>query len=99
MGATIFLPKTNTEKCHSLHKDVSTKDDFLSNCEYRQSLLNKGDVAIMDSRLLHCGDSNYSSRRVLLYFTLRNPQVFETYNIPSGSKWENLNINLSDFRS
>jgi hypothetical protein len=46
MGPTIFLPKTNNERCHNLHKDASKKDNFLTSCEYRQSLLNKGSFCI-----------------------------------------------------
>ena len=55
MGATIFLPRTHTLECHELHKNASTKDAFLNQCEFRESLLRKGDAAIMDSRSLHCG--------------------------------------------
>ena len=100
MGPTIFLPKTNSQECHTLHKNASTKDEFLGRCEYRQSTLKKGDCCIMDSRTLHSGDANFKGRRVLLYFTLRNPVNFYLCDpaIPTGSKWENDEIKLSDFR-
>jgi hypothetical protein len=99
MGATIFLPRTNTRECHQEHKNTSTKDQFLASCEYRQSLLSKGDCALMDSRVLHSGDGNYNKRRVLLYFTVRNPLY--TYAegdpiIPTGSKWADMELNLTD---
>lgn len=98
MGATIFLPSTNTLYCHEQHKSNLTKDDFLSTCEYRQSLLKKGDIAIMDSRTLHCGDANTDSRRVLLYLTLRCPNTFHTCDppIPTGSKWADMILKMSD---
>ncbi len=98
MGATIFLPRTNSRDSHTQHKG-SKKDIFLAGCEYRQGLLKKGDLTVMDSRILHCGDSNYSKRRVLLYFTLKNPlyeQLPSDPVIPSGSKWSNLHLTLKD---
>ena len=95
MGATIFLPRTPTEECHRLHKSPTTKDAFLAKAEYRQALLKKGDCAIMDSRLLHCGDANYGDRRVLLYFTLRNP-LYQGKDMPTGSKFADLNLWLND---
>lgn len=99
MGPTIFLPRTHTEYCHHQHKDVTTKDDFLAQCEYRQSTLRKGDAVVMDSRTLHCGAANDSSRRVLLYFTIRNPHTFHSCvpAVPAGSKWDDMDLNLHDF--
>jgi hypothetical protein len=101
MGPTIFLPGTNTAESHRLFKNSTTKNDFLSSREYRQGVLRRGDCAVMDSRTLHCGDANYKSRRVLLYFTVRNPlfqdEVGSNYTPPVGSKFESVEINMSDF--
>lgn len=96
MGCTIFLPATNNQECHDLHKSRVVSDDFLVADTYRRAVLQKGDCAIMDSRLLHCGAANSASRRALLYFTLRNP-LFTGMTPPAGSKFESLNLSLSDF--
>lgn len=103
MGPTLFLPRTNTQESHESYKDSSTKDAFFAQAEYRLSLLRRGDVAIMDSRTLHCGFENTSAgisngRRVLLYLTLRHPAHFYECvpAIPKGSKWEHLTLNISD---
>ena len=105
MGPTVFLPGTNTLKCHENLKSPFEKDEMLSTCEYRRALLKKGDVAIMDSRTFHCGDANWSDppgkRRVLLYFTIRNPRHSETgaeadYP-PGGSKFPDLHLTTHDF--
>lgn len=72
MGPTTFLPRTHTEEAHQhFHR---RREIFLANSECRYGLLNKGDVAIMDSRLLHCGSGNSDSRRVVMYFTQLNPR-------------------------
>lgn len=73
MGPTLFLPGTHTQDAHQLFNAPASQDEFLSRCEYRSSLLGKGDIQIFDSRLLHCGLANLTSRRVLVYFTLKNP--------------------------
>lgn len=105
MGATIFLPRTNNARCHWQNKNTTAKAHaaFLATCEYRQGLLRKGDVAIMDSRLLHSGGANTSAgkRRALFYFTLRNPLVFPTCltPIPRGSKWADLELSTGDFKT
>jgi ectoine hydroxylase-related dioxygenase (phytanoyl-CoA dioxygenase family) len=76
MGPTIFLPSTNNQDCQDRFQNDKTKNELFASCEYRQAMLRKGDVAIMDSRTLHCDGANVSSppaRRALLYFTLLNP--------------------------
>ena len=75
MGPTMMLPQTHSSLIqHTRLKDPSQKDELLAECEYRRSLLQKGDCAVMDSRCFHFGDANTSdTRRVLLYFTIRNP--------------------------
>lgn len=99
MGPTIFLPGTHTEEAHLAHKCAATKDAFLSSREYRSSCVRKGDATVMDSRTLHCGSDNSADRRALLYVTVRNPHSFDQCSppVPSGSKWADLSLNLSDF--
>ncbi|CAM9177897.1 unnamed protein product, partial [Ectocarpus fasciculatus] len=87
MGCTIFLPGTNTQTCHDQYKSRVVAEDFSVADAYRRAVLKKGDCAIMDSRLLHCGAANSASRRALLYFTLRNP-LFTGAEPPAGSKFE-----------
>jgi len=101
MGPTVFLPRTNTQTCHESFKgSTDTKADFLAGCEYRQSLLRKGDVAVMDSRTLHMGHENVSSRRVLFYLTLRSPSLFASSSpaIPRGSMLAGISPRMLDFR-
>jgi len=74
MGPTIMLPQTHSFSSHEDLKDPERRNHLLAQCEYRRSVLNKGDCAVMDSRCFHFGDANTSStRRVLFYFTIRNP--------------------------
>jgi hypothetical protein len=92
MGATVFLLSSNTE---TIHKGLSNSQttDWAEADNFRRSLLRKGDVAVMDARTLHYGDANNSDdRRVLLYFTIRNPLNGSTAADfpPSGSLWPDL---------
>lgn len=100
MGPTIFLPRTHNRASHDQHK-ATNNSAFLASCEYRQSLLKAGDAVIMDSRLLHSGHFNIDSRRILLYFTIRNPLYFyQTIPaVPTGSKWASLDLHTHDFLS
>jgi hypothetical protein len=107
MGPTIFLPRTNTQETHERLKsktDKTEKDAMLASCEYQRSVLKKGDAAVMDSRMLHFGDANVSSkgkRRVLMYFTIRNPKHSATgadEDYPAcGSKWPDLHMSTHDY--
>jgi hypothetical protein len=102
MGPTWFLPWTNTQDSHDQHTSgEANKYAYLSSCDYRKASLRKGDVAIMDSRTLHCGGANVSesSRRVLMYFTLRNPghSDLEKDFPPNGSKFPGLYMDTCDF--
>jgi ectoine hydroxylase-related dioxygenase (phytanoyl-CoA dioxygenase family) len=104
MGPTIFLTKTHTSYTHECFTGGDDRKDLLlASSEYRRSVLKKGDCAVMDSRTLHFGDKNNSEgkRRVLLYFTIRNPLHSETgaesdYP-PCGSKWADLHMSTHDF--
>ena len=127
MGPTVFLPKSNAKDAHTKLYTPSTKDVFLGATEYRQALLRKGDVVVMDTRTMHYGRSvhctisyhsnlllfthiihilytsyhTYSAntsenRRVLLYFTLRTPLVYDPVLAKKGSKFASLHLTLSD---
>jgi hypothetical protein len=109
MGPTTFLTRTHTKSCHESHQATEeSRFEFLASCEYRQSLLGRGDVAIMDSRTMHYGGANISDghgftsgQRVLMYFTVRNPLYSETgmeqdYS-PNGSIWPDLHMTTHDF--
>uniref|UniRef100_A0A7S2XTW9 Phytanoyl-CoA dioxygenase n=1 Tax=Attheya septentrionalis TaxID=420275 RepID=A0A7S2XTW9_9STRA len=100
MGPTLFLPRTHSREVHDRHNEAKTKDTLLADSEYRLGLLKKGDVAIMDSRTLHSGGANISMtperRRVLLYFTLRNPLYSGEYP-PNGSLIPGLSISTAEF--
>jgi hypothetical protein len=102
MGATIFLPRTHQEHVHA---DLNTSDStarnhMLAHAEYRRSNLRAGDMAIMDARTLHFGSANTSDRRrVLLYFTIRNPlHGSQDADFPGcGSLFDGLHMTTSDF--
>lgn len=97
MGPTVFLPRTNTFHCHETLKSTSDKNHLLETCQYRRSTLRKGDCAIMDSRLFHFGGANESqTRRVLLYFTIRNPKHAGEYPT-GGSLFPELSMTTQDF--
>ena len=74
MGHTVFYPRTHTPETHLMWNAAQKKaasPAFVKNLKAVQSNLKKGDVSIFDSRLLHCGDSNDSEkRRLLFYFTV-----------------------------
>ena len=89
MGPTLFLPGTQTQECHDKFLSEKTRCTFLqTEVQYVTSELKKGDVQIMDSRILHAGLANKSAdkRRTLFYFTIRNPccDPRSFVGIPSG---------------
>jgi len=77
---------------------MAERDELLGKHEYRRSVLKKGDAAVMDSRTWHFGGPNVSDkRRVLLYFTIRNPLYVGEYP-PGGSLWPSLStMTTKDF--
>lgn len=83
MGGTIFLPGTHTESCHDRLQFPNSARRFLqsSTCLYQRADLCAGDCAVMDARTFHYGSANRSGdeRRVLLYFSIRNPAHTGTY--------------------
>lgn len=83
MGHTVFLPQTQTSEAHLLwNTSQRQKEKFIESRPAVMSNLKKGDVAIFDSRLLHCGCANSSNkRRVLFYFTVSRMQ---RWPLPGG---------------
>ena len=72
MGHTTFLPGTMTTEVHGIfNSGEKQKNNLIAMSPAFRSNLKKGDVAIFDSRLLHCGGANESEdkRRILFYFT------------------------------
>lgn len=73
MGPTVFIPNTHTEEVY-IQRVYEEENYVIKSYPYVLSTLKAGDVAIYDSRLLHCGGANRSSiNRALFYFTLKNP--------------------------
>ena len=75
MGHTQYVPKTHTAAAHQLwnqcEKSERNKIMFLNGQKAVESKLSRGDCAVFDSRVLHCGRENSSDKvRVLFYFTL-----------------------------
>lgn len=84
MGPTTWLPGTHNLEIHQQFQNESQKDDLLKNRDAVLGTLRKGDCAIFDSRLLHCGGANISDKsRALLYFSFQNPKVVNVGNPPS----------------
>jgi ectoine hydroxylase-related dioxygenase (phytanoyl-CoA dioxygenase family) len=92
MGPTVWLPKTNTQEAHEIWRPKTrtaheifnsdtacapdARDDFLQTRPAVLGLLKKGDCAIFDSRLLHCGSANRSeTTRALFYFSFKNAKI------------------------
>ena len=72
MGPTVLWAGTHTSAAHEAWYDE--KVAFLRRSRARVGLLNKGDVLLFDSRLLHCGGANSAqsgSRRALFYFSFK----------------------------
>jgi ectoine hydroxylase-related dioxygenase (phytanoyl-CoA dioxygenase family) len=81
MGPTTFLPKTHTAAAHAEFDDhVNQRDSMLEIRPNVVALLKAGDVALFDSRTMHCGganDINLGSSRAVLYLSFRNPRATE----------------------
>eukprot|EP00658_Telonema_sp_P-2_P060486 TRINITY_DN49397_c0_g1_i1.p1 TRINITY_DN49397_c0_g1~~TRINITY_DN49397_c0_g1_i1.p1 ORF type:complete len:349 (-),score=88.12 TRINITY_DN49397_c0_g1_i1:341-1387(-) len=106
MGPTVFLPGTHNELDHATFNGPELKKaEFLKNQEYRSSLLKKGDCAIFEARLLHCGSANESDkRRTMFYLTLQDPEYLDVH-VPCCvceedqklSKFPEVELSLRDF--
>jgi hypothetical protein len=93
MGPTVFLLGSNSAAIHDALTNNDTSSMTGTEAQYRRSVLKKGDAAVMDARTLHYGGANTSdTRRVLLYFSIRNPLHGRTVDdFPKcGSLWPDL---------
>jgi len=81
MGHTLFLPQTHTD--HTLW-NVRRQDQekYISTRKAVQSGLKTGDVAIFDSRVLHCGLGNVSDKRRILFYCTISAQ--KDWPLPNG---------------
>ena len=81
MGHTLFLPQTHTD--HTLW-NVRRQDQetYISSRKAVQSGLKTGDVAIFDSRVLHCGLGNTSNKRRILFYCTISAQ--RDWPLPDG---------------
>ena len=77
MGPTSFLLRTHTSKASAIFSgtDQEEKERQLVDSNCQLSTLKKGDAVVFDARLLHCGNANTESVRVLFNFSFRNPKV------------------------
>ena len=86
MGPTLFIPGSHDKAHHEQFR--RNKHQWLTEANYEEGTLSRGDVVVMDSRTFHCGSANDSSqRRALLYFSLLNPL---TTSMGGGSIFENM---------
>lgn len=83
MGPTVWFPRTHNTDAHRAFQNSvnieggdSPKDNLIKTQPAVLGLLSKGDCAIFDSRLLHCGSANRSDQsRALFYFSFKSPDV------------------------
>ena len=76
MGPTLFVPGSHTAEAHAAFNQRDDGGDARLAVLRRQPVwraaLGAGDVALFDSRLIHCGSANRSPRRrVLFYISFR----------------------------
>mmetsp|Transcript_33358 Transcript_33358/g.64352 ORF Transcript_33358/g.64352 Transcript_33358/m.64352 type:complete len:368 (-) Transcript_33358:295-1398(-) len=74
MGPTCFIRRSHTEAMHARFDEEG--EAFLASSDARAALLDCGDAALYDSRLLHAGGRNRAqTTRVLFYVTFRHPDA------------------------
>ena len=76
MGPTMMLAGTHTVEAHEQFNDPAdggrAKATLIRTTPNAKAVMNRGDVTMIDSRLVHCGSGNDSSkRRVLLYVSFK----------------------------
>ena len=70
MGPTVFIPGSHVAAAHLAFRDAGERGGPALAAPNRVATLRTGDASMFDSRLLHCGGGNASSkRRVLFYFS------------------------------
>ena len=103
MGPTTWLPRTHDEISHEKFKDSSSgeggtdspKDALIKTRPAVSGLLPKGSCVIFDSRVLHCGTANVSSKsRALFYFSFKDSHVGYPGN-PASIRKELASANVS----
>ena len=88
MGPTIYLPGTHTKAEHTAfyggdlevgrdqtgHRTNAINEEYIASKPVRLGLLQKGDVALYNQQVLHCGGANESPDRVRrqFYFSVRD---------------------------
>ena len=82
MGPTTFIPQSATEEYHEAIQlreyDYSPQGSLLAKSSSKLNTLGMGDCSIYNPMLLHCGGANRSSRRrVIFYFSFKNPKFDE----------------------
>jgi hypothetical protein len=96
MGPTVMLPGSHTQQAHENFNSAESRHEQLATATYARSVLRQGDVAVMDARCFHFGSANTSDkRRVLFYFTIRNPAYDGDYP-DCGSLFDDLKLSTSD---
>jgi ectoine hydroxylase-related dioxygenase (phytanoyl-CoA dioxygenase family) len=105
MGPTQMLPKTHSDAAYWRKAvEESNPEKILSDPEYLRSVLgtpplhecqlDSGTAVVMDTRLLHCGSTNRSSkRRTLFYLTFAKPDCAK--DIPEVPEGLDLDENVS----
>ena len=90
MGPTVYLPGTHTKEEHTAfyggdldrgrdttgQRQSPIAEEYLASKEVKLGLLKKGDVALYNQQVLHCGSANDSDRiRRQFYISVRDPTV------------------------
>ena len=72
MGPTLFIPGTNNAQAHVEFREGNEREGPVFRRPYELGVISRGDATLFDSRTLHCGTENDSSRRrVLFYFSFQ----------------------------
>jgi hypothetical protein len=88
MGPTLFIPGTNNARAHVEFQEANERGGPALERPHQLAIISQGDATLFDSRTLHCGTENNSSkRRVLFYFSFER----------AGS--DNPNASVSTIRS
>ena len=75
MGPTLFIPGTNNAQAHAEFREGLERGGPVLDRPNELGLISCGDATIFDSRTLHCGTENESSkRRVLFYFSFQRAE-------------------------
>lgn len=75
MGPTLFIPGTNNAQAHAEFREGLERGGPVLQRPNELGLISRGDATLFDSRTLHCGTENASSRRrVLFYFSFQRTE-------------------------